>query len=144
MIYLKKIFMTLAFICSMILTTTASAANWESFGSDNFGNEYFVDTLSVTLEEKDDEVLIFNATFKTAFSDEGRKAFEQETLGEAITICSFAVKGPVKLICQLESTYYALDKTILYQDDTETKWQAIKPDGITDVMYQTARKYLKN
>lgn len=140
---MKKIFMTLAFICGIILTSTASAANWESFGADNFGNEYFVDTLSVTLEEKDDEVTMFNATFKTVFSDEGRKAFEQETLSEAVTICSFAVKGPVKLICQLESTYYALDKTILYQDDQETKWQAIKPNSITDVMYKTAFKYLK-
>lgn len=140
---MRKIFMAMAFLCAMILTTTASAANWVSFGSDNFGNEYFVDSLSVTLEEKDEETMMFKATFKTAFSDEGRKAFEQETLGEAISICAFAVKGPIKLISQLESTYYALDKSILYQDDTETKWQAIKPNSIIEVMYEAALEHLK-
>ena len=140
---MKKFLVGIILFCGMILTSTASAADWVSFGSDNFGNEYFVDSLSVTLEEKDDEFVMFNATFKTTFSDEGRKTFEQETLGEAITICSFAVKGHAKLICQLESTYYALDKSVLYQDDKETKWQAIKPNSIPEVMYETALQYLK-
>lgn len=140
---MKKIFMIAAFLFATILTTTASAANWESFGSDNFGNEYFIDTLSVTVEENGVDLLVFNADFKTVFSDEGREVFSNDKLGEAISVCSFARKGKARLISTLSTKYYALDGTIITEDDEQSTWQAVKPNSLLEIMYDTAYQYLK-
>lgn len=140
---MKKIFMLTAFLCVMILTTSASAANWISFGSDNFGNEYFIDTLSVTVEENENDVLIFNADFKTVFSDEGRTVFSNDKLGEAISVCSFARKGKIRLISTVATKYYSLDGEIITEDDEQSTWQAVKPNSLLEIMYDTAYKYLK-
>ena len=139
----KKIFMAITFLCAMILTTTASAANWVSMGADNFGNEYFIDTLSVTVEENGVDLLIFNADFKTVFSDEGRKVFGQENLGEAISVCSFERKGKAKLISTVSSKFYATDGTLISEDDQQSMWQAVRPNSLLEVMYNTAYQYVK-
>lgn len=140
---MRKIFLSITFLFLMILTTTASAANWVSFGSDNFGNEYFIDTLSVNVEENGLDLLIFNADFKTVFSDEGRKVFSNDTLGEAISNCSFQKKGRIKLISTVSTKFYALDGTVISEDDEQSTWQAVKPNSLLQVMYDTAYKYLK-
>lgn len=139
---MRKIFIAIIFFCGMILTTTASAANWVSFGSDNFGNEYFIDTLSVNVEETGLDLLVFNADFKTVFSDEGRKVFSSDTLGEAISVCSFKQKGRIKLISTVSTKYYALDGTVISEDDEQSTWQAVKPNSLLQVMYDTAYSYL--
>ena len=140
---MKKFFVSIIFLCGMILTTTASAANWVSFGSDNFGNEYFIDTLSVHVEESGLDLLVFNADFKTVFSDEGRKVFSNDTLGEAISVCSFKKKDRIKLISTVSTKFYALDGTVISEDDKQSLWQAVKPNSLLQVMYDTAYKYLK-
>ena len=139
---MRKIFIAIIFFCGMILTTTANAANWVSFGSDNFGNEYFIDTLSVNVEETGLDLLVFNADFKTVFSDEGRKVFSSDTLGEAISVCSFKQKGRIKLISTVSTKYYALDGTVISEDDEQSTWQAVKPNSLLQVMYDTAYSYL--
>ena len=140
---MKKFFVSIIFLCGMILTTTASAANWVSFGSDNFGNEYFIDTLSVHVEESGLDLLVFNADFKTVFSDEGRKVFSNDTLSEAISVCSFKKKDRIKLISTVSTKFYALDGTVISEDDKQSLWQAVKPNSLLQVMYDTAYKYLK-
>ncbi len=140
---MKKFFVAITFFCAMILTTTASAADWVSFGSDNFGNEYFIDTLSVTVEENGVDLLIFKADFKTVFSDEGRKVFGQENLGEVISTCLFQNKRKAKLISTTSAIYYALDGTVIAEDDQKSMWQAVKPNSLLEVMYNTAYQYVK-
>ncbi|MBR5913026.1 MAG: hypothetical protein IKZ58_01500 [Selenomonadaceae bacterium] len=140
---MKKFFVSIIFLFGMILTTTASAANWVSFGSDSFGNEYFIDTLSVHVEEQGFELLIFNADFKTVFSDEGRTVFSNDTLGEAISVCSFKNKGRIKLISTVSTKYFALDGTVIAEDEEQSTWQAVKPNSLLQVMYDTAYEYLK-
>ena len=140
---MKKIFVAVTFLCAMIFTTSASAANWESLGEDNFGNEYFLDTLSVTLEEKGVDLLVFNAEFKTVFSDEGRQVFGNENLIEVISVCSFKQSGKAKLVSSLSSKYYAKDGTIIAEDDAKSTWQAVKPNSLLKVMYDAAYKYVK-
>ena len=140
---MKKFLVTMTFICGMIFATTASAANWESLGTDNFGNEYFLDTLSVTLEENGVDLMIFNADFKTVFSDEGRQVFGNENLGAAISVCSFKQSGKAKLVSTLSTTYYALDESVIVEDDEKSTWQAVKPNSLLKVMYDAAFKYVK-
>lgn len=140
---MKKFFVSITFLCAMIFATTASAANWESLGTDNFGNEYFLDTLSVTLEENGVDLLIFNADFKTVFSDEGRQVFGNENLGEAISVCSFKRSGKAKLVSTLSTIYYALDESVIVEDDEKSTWQAVKPNSLLKVMYDAAFKYVK-
>lgn len=142
---MKKFFMLMTFVIGMFLTTTASAANWESIGTDDLNNEYFIDTESFSLYKQEGNRRMFYATFWTDFTDAGRKSLGNENLGSVALMYAFGDYEGKKLFSLVAMKAYALDGSSLGEKKIDSpKWEEVKPKSLFEAMYDTAYKYLKS
>ncbi|MBR5913027.1 MAG: hypothetical protein IKZ58_01505 [Selenomonadaceae bacterium] len=141
---MKKFFILTSFICAIIFTATANAANWSSLGTDNFGNEYFLDTESVSLYKHEGNRTMFYVSFKTVFSDSGRKKLEQENLASVVSLYAFANNNGQKLSAELSIRATALDGSLIDEMQANSpKWAKINPNSVIEAIYEEAYKYLR-
>ena len=141
---MKKFFMSAAFMCVMIFTVTASAANWVSLGTDNLDNEYFLDTESVTLYKHEGNRIMFYATFRTVFTDKGRQHLENENLASVNSIYAFANNNGQKLSAELAIQAYALDGSLMDEETADSpNWENINSNSVLEAIYDAAYQYLK-
>lgn len=141
---MKKIFVLSAFICAMIFTATASAENWSSLGTDNLGNEYFLDTESVSLYQHEGNRIKFYVSFKTVFSDKGRQQLNQENLASVISLCAFANNNGQKLSAELAVKAISLDGSLIEEIRADSpKWTKINSNSVIEAIYDEAYKLLR-
>ena len=140
---MKKFFMLAAFMCVMILTTTASAESWISFRSDALQEE-FIDTESVRILKNEGGVKIFSATFKTVLTDKGRSRLGLDNVNEMISLCAFAQKDGEKFFSMRYRKFYGADGSLVKSIDDSDKWQKISPNSFANGMYNIAELYLWN
>ena len=152
---LKKLFMTLAFMCAMIFTATALAA-WSSAYKDNLENEWHVETNTVKVDKKDDNTIEFHANFGKIFSEKGLKAEEEnfkksskETFPKNIKMemgcIHFKEEGGKIFTCITDS--FCLDEKGEPIEgfgyvNKPIEWHAIKQDGVAYELYKIAKKYV--
>ena len=140
---MQKIFVATIFLCAMILTSTASAENWVSLGTDNLGNEYFLDTESVALEKHEGNRVKFYAKSRTVFTDKGRQKLGQENLASVVFLYAFANNNGQKLVAELSVKATALDGSLIEElTANSTRWEKVTANTAIGAVYEAAYKHL--
>lgn len=151
---MRKIFSTLIFIFALIFSTTALAA-WNFEYKDDRGNEWHIETDTVTVDKNAGGSLEFHANFSRVFSEQGLKSIKENYQAKGETFPENAVyemcrihfkeEGGQKYFCVTDLFYIDSDSKPI-QDfgyiDAPINWNNIEQNSTADNLFNVAKKYI--
>ena len=77
---MKKFIALVVMLCAVVISSTATAANWNLICKDVDSNEYFIDYSSISLKKKQKEDFQFSVLIKIVYSEFGRAEMNKRLL----------------------------------------------------------------
>ena len=147
---MKNFFALVALLCTMMISSTAMAANWVWICSDeNF--TIYVDNNSIR-RDYNYSGYVFRAFVKWVFSDAGRNRVIDDwrtdgrplpkgiyNLSHCISLEYFKTNGGIKYWSSLNAVYHTHDGNTIpgmgFSFDSVPKWFIISPDSVGEVKF---------
>lgn len=153
---MKKYFMMLAFMCTLIFTTSVFASNWVSIYKDNLGNEWHIEADTVKVDKNSNGVVEFHANFSKVFSEQGLKAEAEnfaksgeekfpENVAFEMQCIHFKEEGGKIYLSVTDSFYFDSNGKPIPEFnyvDKAIEWHTIKQDSVVYELYKSAKKYI--
>ena len=146
---MKKLIVLVALLCTVMISSTAAAANWVWIYSDEYCTVY-VDNNSIR-RDRNYSGYVFRAFTKWILSDAGRnRAIEQwrangrplprgiYNLSERIALCYFKMSDGMKYFDNIEAVFYTHDGNTIPEmgySRNELKWNIVTPDSIGEAEF---------
>lgn len=154
---MRKIFL-MTLLIAMMSAATALAADWQPVYVDEHGNEIYFDPATVKVSSRNGDDVVFNATFRTVYSDKGKQVLidwyrnnsimppDIQSLAYDITTTNFKKSGESRDFCIMERKFYARDgRAVGYMDyvNSNPMWEQIVPSSLQEVEYYEALRIVQ-
>ena len=155
---MKKFFALVALMCTVMISSTALAANWVWLYSDSAFTIY-VDNDSIR-RDRNYSGYVFRAFVKWIYNDEGRKRVTEirrakgqslpkgiYNLADEVDLYYFKTGDGVKYFDIVNTVWHTHDGNSIPELDfsrSEPQWDIIPPDTINEVIYEKVRARVPN
>ncbi|MBR4381972.1 MAG: hypothetical protein IKP64_00280 [Selenomonadaceae bacterium] len=155
---MKKFFALVALLCTVMISSTAMAANWVWIYSDE-AQTIYVDNDSIR-RDKNYSGYVFRAFVKWIYNDEGRnRVIERRrakgqplprgiyNLVDNVELCYFQSVDGIKYIDRKQSICHTRDGNSIPEMEyshNEPQWEIINPGTIGEVLYDKIRARVPN
>ena len=156
---MKKFFVLVALLCTLMISSTTMAANWVWIYSDDHFTIY-VDNNSIR-RDYNYSGYVFRAFVKQIFSDAGRnKAIDNYrasdkplprgiyNLSHYVSLEYFKISGGIKYWSSLDSVYYTHDGNTIpemgYSFNSIQQWFIISPDTVGEAKFDAISARVPN